>query len=189
MKISSTKFNKTGAASITSNRLKFQVILFLGFILSATSIQAGHGRRLKFDSTSCLLIEGKILNADQGIDESCVVELILNNSTVDSVLLKNGKSNFKFVLSKNKNYAIRISKRGFVSKLLSIDTRMLNEEEVIFKFEFAPKLVKVEFAKKLNQDALDWPVALINFDGKHQCFSYDRQYTTQMKRNLYASNN
>lgn len=181
--------NKKSLSVIKQISLKMQLILLFACLLGISSMQASHGRRLKFDSTSCLLIEGKILNADQGNEEVCVVELILNNTTIDSVLLKEGKEKFKFVLSKDKSYAIRISKRGFVSKLLSIDTRMLNEEEVIFRFEFATKLIKAEFAKKLNQDALDWPVALINFDSKHKCFSYDRRYTTQMKRNLYASNN
>lgn len=163
-------------------------IVIMGLLFSSLNIHAGSMGHIKLDSNACLVVVGNILNAHDDSDNKCKIELITYNNVTDSVILKGAKKRFRFVLSKDMNYAIRISKKGYISKLISIDTQFFTQSEVLYVFEFSTDLIKEEVAKKLNQDVLDLPVALIKFDYHHNCFSYNKQYTTQIKKELYASN-
>ena len=162
--------------------------LSLSILLFCLSSFTAYSNKLSYDSTSCLELVGKIINANEGIDGSCKIELICNNEVIDTLLLKEGKKKFKFVLSKNKYYAIRVSKKGYISRLLSVDTKLFNEIEGIYKFEFDMELIDERFASRLNSDALDFPVAIIYFDNEEDCFNYSREYTSALKRELYSGN-
>ena len=163
-------------------------LIIIGFMFSGLNSRAGNINHSKLDSNACLVVVGNILNVHDETSNLCKIELITYNSVTDSVLLKGSKKRFKFVLSKDMNYAIRISKKGYISKLVSIDTKFFTESDVLYVFEFTTDLIKEEVAKTLNQDVLELPVALIKFDYHHNCFSYNKEYTTQIKKELYASN-
>lgn len=152
--------------------------------LLACSFKAEAKHKITFDSLSCLLIEGKITNADDGIDQICKVELISANEVVDSAILKDGKKRFKFVLEKNTYYAIRITKIGYLSKLVSVNTEMVTQSDLIYSFEFETGLIKEGAAKAFNEDILDFPVAIISFDYALDEFSYNQEYTDYIKREL-----
>lgn len=165
--------------------LKFSsliMVLFFAFNVS------GAINRLKFDSLSCLQVEGKILNAELGSAEECLVELISNNEILEGIVLKEGKNKFKFVLSKNAFYSIRVSKLGFVTKLISINTEMLVESEGIHVFSFETSLISEAVGAKLNQDALDFPVTIIQFDYEMDCFVHNVAYTAYIKKELFKRN-
>jgi len=140
--------------------------------------------RLKYDSLSCLKLEGKILNADETQDE-CIIELIGQNEEIDTLVLKDGKLKFRFVLNKNNYYAIRISKPGYLSKLICVNTEMIHEMNGVYAFEFETRLIKEIALKKLNKDILDFPVAIIYFDYEMECFSYSKEYSSSIKREMY----
>jgi hypothetical protein len=161
---------------------------YLTLLFLATIAKAGDGHKLKYDSLSCLQIEGKILNAEDGMDGECKVELIQFNEVVDSVILKEGKKKFKFVLSKNSYYAIRVSKKGYISKLVSVNTEIVTQSEEIYKFTFETNLIKEAALKRLNRDVVDFPVAIIHFDYENDCFSYNKEYTVAIKKELRQSN-
>lgn len=152
--------------------------------LSANTKAIGHSS--KIDSASCLRIEGKVTNADEGIDGECLVELICLNETVESVVLKEGKKKFRFILSKNLRYGIKITKKGYISRLISVDTEMSDNTEMfgLHKFEFETKLVSEDVSKLLNPDALDFPIAIVQFDYEGECFSYNKEYTAYIKNEL-----
>ncbi len=160
----------------------------IGFIFLCLGSGAGNLHPIKIDSNACLVVVGNILNVHDKTDNKCKIELITYNTVTDSVLLKGSKHRFRFVLSKDMNYAIRISKKGYISKLVSIDTKFYTESDVLYTFEFTTDLIKEEEAKKFNPDVLELPVALIKFDYQHNYFSYNKKYTTQIKKELYASN-
>lgn len=168
---------------ITSNKL------FLILFVLATNFLSANGHKLKYDSLSCLLIEGKVLNSDENEDD-CIIELIDETNTVtDSLILKDGKSKFGFVLKKNSYYSIRISKKGFISKLIAINTEILTETEGIHRFNFQTKLLNEVLIKRLNEDVLDFPVAIVHFDYDNNCFDYNKEYTSHIKRELYTVKN
>lgn len=161
--------------------------LFSLAFLFAVSSASAKGGRLKYDSLSCLLIEGKVLDLEE-TEGGCVIELIdANNEVVDSLVLRDGKSKFGFVLHKNTYYAIRISKEGYISKLISVDTEILTEQDGIHRFNFQTRLMSNVLSKRLNQDVIDFPVAIIHFDYENNCFDYDKEYTNNIKRELYTN--
>lgn len=159
-------------------------ILFCLFFLPA-GLKSANQNKLKHDSLCCLQIEGIVTNAGDGIDGECKIELIGLNDYSDSLILREGKRKFKFVLNKNSYYAIRISKKGYISKLVSVNTEMLVENGDLHVFEFETSLIREEALERLNKDMLDFPVAIIHFDYEADRFSYNKEYSAFIKRELY----
>ena len=162
---------------------KFIITIFISLVALNGSAQLNS--RLNFDSLSCLLIDGRINNADEGMDETCLVELICDNEVVSTITLKEGKKNFRFVLEKNKYYGIRMSKEGYIAKLLSINTDLVTQTYALYGFEFETGLIKNGAIKAFNEDALDFPVAIIAFDYDKDEFSYNEEYTTYIKKEIH----
>jgi hypothetical protein len=129
-------------------------------------------------------VQGKILLMEEGDTKECIVELINNLGEIDSVILKDNKTKFKFILARNSTYAIRISKKGFVSKYVSINTDMPVDDEVIHRFVFETPLLKKDAMAHLNREAMDLPIAIIHFDTKKRCFNYNKEYTASIKKEL-----
>jgi hypothetical protein len=138
----------------------------------------------------CLEIAGAVTNAGEGSSKECTVELICMNEVVETVTLQSGKKNFKFLLQKNKYYTIRISKKGFLSRLVGIDTNVSEDiEDDVFEFAFETKLIDQKNSDKVNTDLADFPIAIIYFNDKKECFDYSRKYTASMKKDLYLTKN
>jgi len=167
------------------NTLIIATLLFV--FLTASNAKAIGTYKLEFDSLSCLQIEGKISNVEEGNGE-CLVELISDNDVVQSIVLKEGKHKFKFILNKNLFYAIRISKKGFISKLVSVNTEILTANEGVHMFKFETSLINEALAEKLNQEVIDFPVTIIHFDYETDSFTYNMEYTSYIKKELYKSN-
>ncbi|WP_317899786.1 hypothetical protein [Aurantibacillus circumpalustris] len=158
------------------------LICFSLFTLTASASKKGNGKK---DSLSCLKIEGKIINADEQQGD-CIVELIGLHNQIDTVLLKEGKTKFKFILNKDAYYAIRISKTGYISKVIGVNTEILTEVNGIYRFEFETSLIDEAILKSLNPDALDFPIAIVHFDYEKDCFSYNKEYTASIKKQLHT---
>ncbi|WP_317898316.1 hypothetical protein [Aurantibacillus circumpalustris] len=161
------------------------IIISLFFAFTFNVKGQTNSYKLKFDSLSCLLIEGKIMNAYEGTDGVCMIELISANEVLESIMLKEGKDKFKFALNKNMFYSIRVSKTGFATKLISVNTEMLTGPEGVHVFKFETSLIKDKIAAKLNQDILDFPVTIIHFDYEKDCFVHNAVYTSYIKKELY----
>lgn len=161
--------------------LKYFALICLCCFSQSLSVSAAAP---KPDSLLCLQLEGIILNANESVNGDCVIELISLSST-DTVILKEGKKKFMFALNKDSRYAIRISKKGYVSKLVCINTAMLTKMEGLYRFEFETSLLGDEDAKRLNPEVIDFPVAMIAYDYGHKCFSYDKDYSGRIKKELY----
>jgi len=151
------------------------------------NINAAGSSRIEFDSLSCLQIEGTVLNVEEGIESECTVELVSDNEVQKTLVLKEGKHKFKFVLSKNTFYGIRITKKGFASKLISVNTEMLTENDGIHIFKFETTLMNEAVAGKLNQDIIDFPVTIIQYDYEADSFVHNAEYTAYIKKELYKS--
>lgn len=160
----------------------------LSLLLLSCFCSLAHAGTPKYDSLSCLDIEGKILNAADGPDAPCKIELWTSNGVVDFTTLTAGKNKFHFVLKRNTYYTIRIIKQGFVDKLVCVDTALPPEEDVTFRFRFDTSLMETAEAKDMNHDALDFPVAIIHYQLEEECFNYNVPYTRKMRDELYTTN-
>ena len=127
--------------NITSITLLFFLFLLLLFNLPASAQST--------DSLACLEITGKVLNVFEGEDASCKVELMNKGEVVRTLILKEGKDHFHLILSKDQYYAIRISKTGYVQRILEINTAMLVEPDGLYTFHFNTELISEKIAKKL----------------------------------------
>ena len=138
------------------------------------------------DSLICLEINGKIYTNSAAADEFYTAELIEDNTVIQTKTKKDKKA-FKFKLEKDKYYAIRILKEGFAPKLISIctripDTKFKNE---YYSFSFKTELLPEEEFRKLDEDAQDFPIAIVAFDKQKKVFDYNEKYTWNIKKCLF----
>ncbi|MCE3225517.1 MAG: hypothetical protein K0S32_68 [Bacteroidetes bacterium] len=152
--------------------------------LSLLSNPAKANNPKRSSDSLCLEISGRLLKVKAVEDREYKVELVYNGEIVDSLTLKD-KNEFKFNLKKNTVYGIRITKKGYVSRIISIDTSLPQFAKAFFRFQFDTELIETAFSKNLDQDALDFPIALISFNQQMGCFYYSEEYTSNIKRQLY----
>ena len=165
--------------------MKNSIITYLlGFFFLITCFKAIGKLPYNKDSASCLQVDGKIVNANKGDDGVCTIELLTSNKVISSLILKGGKKKFKFLLGKNASYTIRISKQGFITRLVCIDTKMERLEEDFYTFSFETELVLNTNSAKLNKEFLDFPIALVYYDSKKDCFVHDKSYTSKIKKEI-----
>lgn len=145
--------------------------------------RSDHDKKLA-DSVICLEVSGKVLNIKHGENYFYKVDLISNGVVIDSLLI-NQKNGFKFNLAKNRVYGIKITKTGFLPRIISINTDLPDLSAGYFRFQFDTKLIKEKEAENLNKDALDFPIAVISFSNALNCFYYNEDYTSYIKRRMY----
>lgn len=160
------------------------ITYLLGFFFLISCFKANSTLINEPDSTNCLEIDGIILNATEGAFKTCLVELLCSNTVVQSVMLKDGKKKVKFLLKKNAMYTIRISKKEHITKLVCIDTRIKKPNYDLYSFSFETRMLPETVIEKADRDYLDFPVALIYYDSRKDCFTYDKEYSTKLKKEL-----
>lgn len=136
------------------------------------------------DSLLCLEISGRVSNFKLKQKVAYKVELISYNKIIDSVTI-NDKSDFKFILKRDCHYAIRISAPGYITRLVSVYTNISPDINAFYRFQFDTELIESHVSKKLDSDALDFPIAVISFHDDIANFYYSEEYTANLKRQLY----
>jgi hypothetical protein len=159
-------------------------IITLAFVFYMAAA-AGNGP----DSSYCLEISGKILNAGEAGNQPCKVELYCMNRVIDSAMLKESRKKFRFYLRRNQYYTIRITMENHMNKLICVDTQNAPNpvEEDLFYFSFETSLLDNERAARLNKDVAEMPVAILYFDARHDRFDYNKAYTSNIKREMYLT--
>jgi hypothetical protein len=141
------------------------------------------------DSGRCLKVDGKIMNAPEKGNGLCKVELLYKNKIVDSVILKDGRKKFAFVLNSEKYYTIRFSMKDHLTKMVCVDTRnaKISDDDDLYSFSFETSLLHLNGSVSVNMDFADYPIAIIYLDPKTDRFSYNKEYTSHMKKDLYVT--
>ena len=140
--------------------------------------------RSNSDSSVCLEINGKLSNLNIDGDKSYRVELISNNNVIESKTLKN-KREFTFKLKKNTHYAVRVTKVGFVPKVISIFTDSPKEVNDLFRLQFDVELIHNSETKDINKDALDFPTVVVSYSPEGDRFDYDKKYSANLMNEMY----
>jgi len=136
-----------------------------------------------YDAKSCLQITGIVTN-DEDM-QPCIVELISPNKAIDTVMLYNGEEKFEFILKKNCDYLIRISKKGYLHKTVAVSTEILTLESEIHYFEFELSLIKETEITKLNKNIVNNPVALVHYNYQSESFEPNVEYSSLMRKEMY----
>jgi len=158
-------------------------LLFIASLINSP-LYAGNGKKPASDTTVCLEISGRVLNLNRKMKVPYKVELISANKVIDSIFI-NDKNEFRFNLNRNTHYAVRITKKGYVTRLVSIYTDIPEKNLSLYRFQFDTELIEKSSSKKLDSDALDFPIAVISFHPELNCFYYNEEYTADIKRQLY----
>jgi urate oxidase len=167
--------------------MKNLIILFIFlclFLLDMKLQAAGRGSR----TNAALLVKGRLNNVESKAGETYTVELITACEVVQSLEVSDNKS-FKLLLEKDTHYAIRITKDGYTPRLLSIYTRLPEDDDRLHHFRFDTELIAEEDADTLDKDAIDFPVAVISYDEDIDGFYYNEEYTANIKKQLYTGTN
>ncbi|MBL7912327.1 MAG: hypothetical protein JNJ41_14800 [Bacteroidia bacterium] len=135
--------------------------------------------------TSCLQLSGKVLKLKTNSSNSYTVALMRDHKVIETKIIK-GNREFKFNLKKNKFYTIQILKEGYVPRTVSIDTKLDEEHDGLYSFEFDTELIDEVEAQKLNKEALEMPIAHIYFNPKKRWFTHNEAYTQEVKKNIYG---
>jgi hypothetical protein len=185
MKTTATTLTLPRGPIATGLGVKFRILLLMTILCVFVSrLNSANRYEPEYDSLTCLEIEGKILVSDEDHSLNCMIELIGLDGKVERLILKENRRKFKLTLSRNSYYTIRISRPGYASKLIGVDTEVNEEADVIYNFKFETMLLKEEALVHLNKDAMDMPIAIIQFDSENDDFVYDKKYTESVKQKL-----
>jgi len=111
-----------------------------------------------------------------GPDKGDSVEVVLfeeNRKMSSYETRKNGK--FILDLDRNKYYVVQFSKENYVTKRIVIDTRIDGKGYPKKKFKFDVNLIPEN--EDLDYSALDFPIAIIEYNRNNDVFDYDFEYT------------
>lgn len=158
--------------------------LFFNAANASNNPSSASKRGVKYDESSILHITGYINNNDD-TEEDCFIELISPNKAIETIVLPAGEEKFEFVLARNTEYMIRITKKGYLNKTVSVKTHMVTLENELHHFKFETALIEKSEMDKMNKDLLDYPAAIIHYDYKSESFSHNVQYTDMIKKELY----
>lgn len=137
------------------------------------------------DTASCLELSGKILKLKKYASNTYTINLVRDNAIVETKVIK-GNNEFKFNLKKNGWYTVKIVKEGYVSRTISIDTKLAEEHNGHYSFAFDTELIEEAEAIKLNKSGLEMPIAHISFDKKKRWFTHNVAYTREIKNKIYS---
>jgi hypothetical protein len=174
-----------------TNKSTIILVILLQFVVFGLSA-GNHSRKDSVTTNVCLEVVGIALDQrDQPIN-GVTVTLYKENSEqewteVTSVTYH--EHSFLFSLEANEYYTIEVSKPGFVTRSIGISTQLPTTVSLkeMFKYEFEVSLFKEK--KGVDDYYLDFPVALISYDSKHDVFDNNNAYTKHIKTKIKESVN
>lgn len=157
----------------------FLLIFESNYLVASNNIFSG-------DSLICLEITGKIKLQNNKGDKKVKIELIRFNTVIDSVLIKHDKK-FRFYFAKNTYYTLRISKPGYITKIITVCTilKKFEPNESYYKFYFDTELLPALATEILDPEVLEFPIAIIAFDEKLKAFYINEKYTSNIKKESF----
>ncbi|HEX8517913.1 MAG TPA: hypothetical protein VF868_17085 [Bacteroidia bacterium] len=111
-----------------------------------------------------------------------VLVTIYNEDVPYSEIFTNKKGKCSFKLPLDKVFRIEISRKGFVTKSIIINTKVPNEQKSIFNFSFDVDLF--ESVPGLDVSVLNNPIAKVNYHLATEGFAYDVVYTSKINTEL-----
>lgn len=164
-------------------------IIITVMIMSFTKVIAGPTDTTSYVYHKLPLLEvtGKIKRPALAQTNFYQVELIEGNQVVETITCDD-KKDFTFYLHEDKYYAIKIYKKGYAPKLISLNTNYnkTTYSDWRYQLEFIAELINESEFVTLDPETQDFPAAVIEFNEKRKLFNYNEEYTKNIKRALYS---
>lgn len=116
-----------------------------------------------------------------GID-SALVSILNEKKELVTAFYSNRKGKVDFKLPLQRKFSIEISKKGCVSKIIEINTKM--PQNKVKNYEFSFDIGIFEEVKGLNVSVLKKPIAKINYNTFMSVFDYDYNYTGKINTEI-----
>lgn len=112
------------------------------------------------------------------------VKIIQDGALVNQMTTgKNGR--FDVLLDFEHQFLIEMSKSGYVSKSIQVNTRNVPEDEQAWGYEYGGLAIDLfKQIPSVDYSILDGPVAKFYYDPNLQNFDYDKLYTKQIKQEI-----
>lgn len=133
----------------------------------------------------CLEVTGEFDESMKSLEGKYKVSVLRDNKVVETKEIKVNRQ-FKLILFSNVHYTIKLEKPGYIPRYLSINTEIPNSADLeeIYKFYFATNLINEELQYHFDDDDIDFPIALVAYKKKCDCFAYDKKYTEELMTRL-----
>jgi len=171
-------------------QIKLSMALGILWLLTTSHSKTNPNREIT-DPNLCLEIDGKILFDKKEPENKCKIYLLCENQIIDSLFLNENRRKFKLTLKKDLFYSLQISKRGYRTKIIWVDTKIPSDEydgTDLYAFKFSTKLMKDEGYPELNKELQNLPIAIISYNHKLEKFGYDKEYTSNIKKQILIKN-
>lgn len=160
------------------------LIIFISFCFLFMSNQI-NAQLLNDTSTFYLELTGRVrqmknLTNNKGDNpwlDSAVVT-IYNDTSLYSQLITNNRGRCSFKLELNKSYLIKVSKQGFVTKIIEVNTAVPKFRIALYEFEFDVDIF--ESIQDLDVSILEKPIARVMYSPSENSFVYDIAYTNKV---------
>lgn len=119
--------------------------------------------------------------------ERATISITDKNSGLSDVKYSSDEGNYMLNLDLNKNYTIRISKKGWVTEVLNVNTNVDNGYEGRYRYNFDVEMF--EEIAEINSSILKKKVADIFFHPNLLHFTYQFSITPQEKHLLHENYN
>ncbi len=126
--------------------------------------------------------ESKISDVEttKPIDSALIIISSINFPNIEIWTNKKGKSVFRLPL--DKTYNIKISKKGFATKLFEVNAKVPFDKKGVFSFLFDVDML--EEIKGLDVSVLKKPIARVTYNFFEEKFAYDVHYTNNINEEL-----
>lgn len=114
--------------------------------------------------------------------KGAVIKVINSNNYLIASYFTDKKGNASFKLPLDNKYKLIIQKKGYVSKIVEVNTSL--PKEINNAFIFGVDIALFAEVKDLNTEVLQKPIAKIHFDKMSKQFNYDVAYTHKVNGDL-----
>lgn len=162
------------------------------FVLSICSVFAFTAKAqpdLAIGDSICLKIQGLAMSKGLPIDgvNAKLYKESEETEMVEVTSVSHHSHDFFFNLSKNSFYTIEVSKPGYITRMISISTKLPENVKIDPIFEFQIELEMHEEKQGVDDYYLDFPIALIDYDAKKDVFVAHGKYTAYIKSKINES--
>ena len=119
---------------------------------------------------------------EKGVLDSALVSILNEKKELVTTFYSNRKGKVDFKLPLQRKFSIEISKKGCVSKIIEINTKV--PQNKVKNYEFSFDIGIFEEVKGLNVSVLKKPIAKINYNTFMSVFDYDYNYTGKINMEI-----
>ena len=167
-------------------KITFNITLLFVFILISLS---SYAQLPLNDTVECVHAIG--VATENGVPlDGATITIFQGNEVIEwSEITSDPKHDhhFNINLLGNNYYTIQVSKPGYVTRSIGINTKMpedvvINEDNPKTKITFEVDIFKIK--KTADDELLDYPIALINYNEAKRKFEFDTEYTKKIKEKM-----